>query len=756
MGDGRAAPFEGPDGLAHLLPVSGVPFIAAALPGQHGGHDGGPDQHREPSGEDGQPDGGGDAGPLGQDLLDDAEELQPHDEEDEPLQDELDCVPGLLTGDPVVGRQDARGPMAGDEAGDDRGHEPAAAHMLGGDRREEGDREGHDRVDAGVGDAGPQMERELADRPAHGEGHEDGGGEVADDSSRGHGARRRGGAGGGQDHEGGGVVEQALALQDGDDALRDAQAPGDGDGHGVGGAENGAHGDGPRQGQAGDDEREDPADDRGGQAHQQDRQNGHGGELTTEVDGGDVHRGGVQERGEDPLEDDLRPDLDGGHDRQEAHDDAAREQQERRGHPDAVADLSGAGDRQQARHGDDEEVHGASLRAAESRTLGAPPAAPPVLGTALPRGPPDRTGGPATVLAVLPHGASGGPELGARTRVRLPHSRWQDRRMTFRALAWRDGHPTDEAPTSPRGLSEALAEPTLLVWADLVSPTHDELTLLATELSLDPHAVEDAVAPHERPKASQHSGYAFFVTYTTLPDFASTAGDEEDQLSRVAGFSFPGGLVTIRASECIDTRALAQRIDSDPEFLRLGSAALVHVLLDLIVDGYFETVQDLDDAIESLEDDLFSPDSHSTEFQRAAYDVRTKLVTLRHVILPMREVVNVLWRHRDDSLRELDPYYADLTDHVLRATEWTESLRDMIASVFETHLSLQDQRLNNVMKKLAGWAAVISVPTLVTGWFGINVPYPGAGEPSGLISAAILVVVPAIVVYAIMRRNDWI
>ena len=328
--------------------------------------------------------------------------------------------------------------------------------------------------------------------------------------------------------------------------------------------------------------------------------------------------------------------------------------------------------------------------------------------------------------------------------------------MTFRALAWRDGHPTDEAPTSPRGLSEALAEPTLLVWADLVSPTHDELTLLATELSLDPHAVEDAVAPHERPKASQHSDYAFFVTYATLPDYASTEGDEEDQLSKIAGFSFPGGLVTIRASECIDARALAQRIDSDPEFLRLGSAALVHVLLDLIVDGYFETVQNLDDAIESLEDDLFSPDSHSTEFQRAAYDVRTKLVTLRHVILPMREVVNVLWRHRDDSLRELDPYYADLTDHVLRATEWTESLRDMIASVFETHLSLQDQRLNNVMKKLAGWAAVISVPTLVTGWFGINVPYPGAGEPSGLISAAILVVVPAIVVYAIMRRNDWI
>ena len=329
--------------------------------------------------------------------------------------------------------------------------------------------------------------------------------------------------------------------------------------------------------------------------------------------------------------------------------------------------------------------------------------------------------------------------------------------MTFRALAWRDGRPTDEAPSELHGLKQALADPGLLVWADLVRPAREDLSLLATELDLDPNAVEDAIAPHERPKASQHDGYAFFVTYATLPDFASTKEDEEDQLSKIAGFSFPGGLVTIRTSERIDAGTLVERISSNREFLRLGSPALVHALLDLIVDGYFETVQELDDAIEELEDDLFSsPASHSQEFQRRAYDVRTKLVTLRRIVLPMREVVSVVWRHREDAIRELDAFYADLTDHVLRAAEWTESLRDMIGTVFETHLSLQDQRLNNVMKKLAGWAAVISVPTLVTGWFGINVPYPGAGEQSGLVSAAVMVVVPSVVVYVIMRKNDWI
>ena len=328
--------------------------------------------------------------------------------------------------------------------------------------------------------------------------------------------------------------------------------------------------------------------------------------------------------------------------------------------------------------------------------------------------------------------------------------------MTFRALTWRDGRPIDEAPADLHDLSGALADPGLLVWADLSAPSHEELSLLAAELDLDPHAVEDAIAPNERPKASQHDGYIFFVTYMTLPGFASTEGDETDQLSKVAGFSFPGGLVTLGAADGVDARTLTQRLNADRDFVRLGSCALVHALLDIIVDGYFTTVQDLDDAIEDLESDLFSPHSHSTEFQRAAYDVRTKLVTLRRVVLPMREVVNVVWRHHGNAVRDLGPFYADLSDHILRVTEWTESLRDMVTTVFETHLSLQDQRLNNVMKKLAGWAAVISVPTLVTGWFGINVPYPGAERPSGLVAATALVIVPAVVVYMLMRRNDWI
>ena len=124
----------------------------------------------------------------------------------------------------------------------------------------------------------------------------------------------------------------------------------------------------------------------------------------------------------------------------------------------------------------------------------------------------------------------------------------------------------------------------------------------------------------------------------------------------------------------------------------------------------------------------------------------------------MRDVVNVVVRHGhamgwDERLRY---YFDDLYDHVQREAEWTESLRDLVGSIFETNLSLNDMRLNVVMKKLSGWAAIIAVPTLVTGWFGMNVPYLGFGQPLGLWLALGIGVVAVSVLYLMFKRYDWI
>ena len=132
---------------------------------------------------------------------------------------------------------------------------------------------------------------------------------------------------------------------------------------------------------------------------------------------------------------------------------------------------------------------------------------------------------------------------------------------------------------------------------------------------------------------------------------------------------------------------------------------------------------------------------------------------LRRVVLPMREVVNTVMRHHvdsDDHSPELDGWYADLYDHVLRASEWTESLRDMVTTVFETNIALQDARLNVVMKKLTGWAAIIAVPTAVTGWFGMNVAYPGIGKTSGFLASTLVIATLGGTLYVLFKRRNWL
>jgi magnesium transporter len=144
--------------------------------------------------------------------------------------------------------------------------------------------------------------------------------------------------------------------------------------------------------------------------------------------------------------------------------------------------------------------------------------------------------------------------------------------------------------------------------------------------------------------------------------------------------------------------------------------------------------------------------------QRRSYELRKSVVIARRAITPMREVVNTIARHaeEDTQLTALRPYYDDLYDHVLRATEWTDSLRDLLSTMFETNLSLADARLNTIMKKLTAWAAIIAVPTAITGYYGQNVPYPGFGHEWGFIVSCAIILLLAGGLYISFRRRDWL
>ena len=184
--------------------------------------------------------------------------------------------------------------------------------------------------------------------------------------------------------------------------------------------------------------------------------------------------------------------------------------------------------------------------------------------------------------------------------------------------------------------------------------------------------------------------------------------------------------------------------------------SLLYGLLDVIVDGHFDTVQQMDDRIEEIEDELFA-DRPEMDVQRATYDLRKQLVRLRKLVLPMREVVGSLLHTEAAKLgSEVTERYQDLYDHVLRATEWSDSLRDLITTIFETNLSLADQRLNQVVKRLSGWAAIIAVPTAITGFYGQNVPYPGFGQWWGFATSTLITLVLAGGCYIGFRRAGWL
>ncbi|WP_198949938.1 magnesium transporter CorA family protein [Kineosporia sp. A_224] len=302
-------------------------------------------------------------------------------------------------------------------------------------------------------------------------------------------------------------------------------------------------------------------------------------------------------------------------------------------------------------------------------------------------------------------------------------------------------------------ISEHLSDPSAVVWADLCHAPAAELELVAGELDLHGLAVEDAVSARQRPKLDRYATHLFIAAYGVALDRATgRIGVDE-----VLAFVTSQALVTVRPADGFDVDAVVERWDASPDLAKHGVAFLLHGLLDVVVDSHFATVQGLDDEIEDLENLLFDERPHSSEVQRRSFELRKSLVLARRVVLPMREVVNSLLRRDlqvvDDAMA---PYYQDVYDHVLRATEWTESLRDLVATILETNLTIQGNRLNGIMKKVTSWAAIIAVPTAVTGFYGQNVPYPGFGHASGFWTSLLVMVGLSGGLYAVFKRRDWL
>ncbi len=302
-------------------------------------------------------------------------------------------------------------------------------------------------------------------------------------------------------------------------------------------------------------------------------------------------------------------------------------------------------------------------------------------------------------------------------------------------------------------ISDHIADESVTIWLDLRNPDHDDLAVLSDEFGLHPLAVEDAGRERQRPKLDRYRSHLFLTAYAARLD----TGTGELATSELAVFVTSRALITVRKDDGLDIGVVVDRWDASPDLAKFGVGYLLHGLLDYVVDGHFEAVQSLDDTVEALEDDLFADTPQSLTVQRRSFELRKSLVLLRRVVIPMREVVNALMRRDLHVVNEdLMPYYHDVYDHVLRAADWTDSLRDLVTSILETNLTIQGNRMNIITKKVTGWAAIIAVPTFITGFYGMNVPYPGFSEKTGFIVSVGFMLVAGVVLYFVFKRKEWL
>ncbi|MFG2007366.1 magnesium transporter CorA family protein [Spirillospora sp. NPDC048911] len=344
----------------------------------------------------------------------------------------------------------------------------------------------------------------------------------------------------------------------------------------------------------------------------------------------------------------------------------------------------------------------------------------------------------------LPSEVDPAAQPGDRLGTRPPHTR-----------AWRDGKVEAEGfPVAE--ISDYLDKPGHVVWLDLCGPDHDGLRVVADELGLDPIAIEDAVSRHERTKLDRYGEYAFLNVY------APECADGGIVLHEVSAFITDRALVTVRQDTGFDVDALVRRWDDTPDIERPELAAhgvpyLLYNLLDMVVDAQLDAVQVLDAEADDLGDLVFDDKYPVRDVQRRSFDLRRNLVALRKVALPMRELVNTLLR-RDLAIVQtpLVPYYQDVYDHTMRVAEFTDSLRDMVGNLLDTRIALQGNRLNEVMKKVTSWAAIIAVPTAVTGFYGQNVPYPGSGAHWGFVVSTVVMIACSVTLYLVFKLRDWL
>lgn len=301
-------------------------------------------------------------------------------------------------------------------------------------------------------------------------------------------------------------------------------------------------------------------------------------------------------------------------------------------------------------------------------------------------------------------------------------------------------------------IGEGNAERRRWVWIDLTRDAVDELNELAGVLDLHDLAVEDALAAHERQKVSRFNDHTLLrVTNVSL------GSDGRSVSSPLTAFVVPHAIVTVR-DPSFPVDQVVERLNLSKDLARCGPGYVMWAVLDVVVDNVMDVLDAFNERADDLSERLFERSSEQASLQQSVFTLRRDTAEVRRQSVPLREMTSSLSR-RESAVEisvALQPYFGDVHDHALHAAEMADSLRDHLSGILETNLALQSSRKDEITKKVTSWAAIIAVPTLITGFFGQNLTIPGEGTAWGAWLSVLLMLATSAILYWQFRRRDWL
>ncbi len=267
---------------------------------------------------------------------------------------------------------------------------------------------------------------------------------------------------------------------------------------------------------------------------------------------------------------------------------------------------------------------------------------------------------------------------------------------------------------APEHIGKVLEDEEAFVWVGLHEPDEPLLVHLQEEFDLHDLAIEDAHFAHQRTKIESYGDSLFIVVQTAQPVRGRIAFGETHI------FLGPQYLITVRHGASLSYAPVRRSCESAPELLALGPSYGLYSILDFIVDNYMPIVRDFREELQELEQDVFA-ETYKRDTIKRLYDMQRDLMNLRLAVAPLQDVTNQLVRlHPNLIHEETRVYFRDVYDHVFRVNEATNAMREMLGAAINVNMSLVTLGQNEVMKKLAGWAALLATPTLITSWYGMN------------------------------------